>query len=73
MHSLTGFMRTSWTRGEPGRPTPPSLSVFMQRMWLTALTCTLLGSSYDVSWHFERVRDDLAGCAHPEHRQGGSD
>ena len=37
MHRLSGFMRTYWTRGEAGRPTPRSLAVFMQRMWLAAL------------------------------------
>jgi hypothetical protein len=62
MHRLTGFMRTYWTRGEPGRPTPLSLSVFMQRMWLAALTFTLLGSSWDVSWPFKWLRDDLASA-----------
>jgi len=62
MHRLSGFMRTYWTRGEPGRPTPKSLAVFMQRMWLAALTCKLLGSSWDVSWHFKWLRDDLAAA-----------
>src|SRR6478752_8954638 len=61
MHRLSGFMRTYWTRGEPGRATPRSLTVFMQRMWLAALTFKLLGSSWDVSWHFKWLRDDLAG------------
>jgi hypothetical protein len=62
MHRLAGFMRTYWTRGEPGRPTPPSLVVFMLRMWLVALGCKLLGSSWDVSWHFKWLRDDLAAA-----------
>lgn len=60
MQRLAGFMRTYWTRGEPGRETPRSLSAFMQRMWLLALTFKLLGSSWDVSWHFKWLRDDLA-------------
>ena len=62
MHRLSGFMRTYWTRGEPGRETPRSLAVFMQRMWLLALFFKLLGSSWDVSWHFKWLRDDLAAA-----------
>src|SRR4029079_31129 len=62
MHRLSGFMRTYWTRGEPGRATPQSLVVFMHRMWLAALAFTLLGSSWDVSWHFKWLRDDLAAA-----------
>ena len=62
MHRLSGFMRTYWTRGEPGRETPRSLAVFMQRMWLLALAFKLLGSSWDVSWHFKWLRDDLAAA-----------
>ena len=60
MQRLSGFMRTYWSRGEPGRETPRSLAVFMQRMWLAALAFKLLGSSWDVSWHFKWLRDDLA-------------
>ncbi len=60
MQRLAGFLRTYWTRGKPGRATPRSLTVFMQRMWLLALLCKLLGSSWDVSWHFKWLRDDLA-------------
>src|SRR6476659_67730 len=62
MQRLSGFMRTYWSRGEPGRETPRSLAVFMQRMWLAALTFKLLGSSWDVSWHFKWLRDDLAAA-----------
>ena len=60
MQRLTGFWRTYWTRGVPGRETPRSLAVFMQRMWLLALLFKLLGSSWDVSWHMKWLRDDLA-------------
>ncbi len=62
MYRLAGFMRTYWNRGEPGRATPRSLAVFMQRMWLAAFTFKLLGSSWDVSWHFKWLRDDLAAA-----------
>jgi len=60
MQRLAGFMRTYWTRGEPGRETPRSLAAFMQRMWILALAFKLLGSSWDVSWHFKWLRDDFA-------------
>jgi hypothetical protein len=30
------------------------------RMWLVALLCKMLGSSWDMSWHFRWQRDDLA-------------
>ena len=30
------------------------------RLWLAALALKLLGSSWDVSWHFRWLRDDLA-------------
>lgn len=60
MQRLAGFMRTYWTRGTPGRPTPRSLAVFMQRMWIAALAFKLIGSSWDVSWHFKWLRDDFA-------------
>lgn len=60
MHRLAGFMRTYWTRGVPGRSTPRSVQVLMLRWWLVALTFKLLGSSWDVSWHFKWLRDDLA-------------
>ncbi|MFC7481333.1 hypothetical protein ACFQX7_16650 [Luedemannella flava] len=29
-------------------------------IWLVALLCKALGSSWDVSWHFKWLRDDLA-------------
>ena len=60
MQRLSGFMRTYWSRGPAGRETPRSLAVFMQRMWLVALSFKLLGSSWDVSWHFKWLRDDFA-------------
>jgi hypothetical protein len=60
MQRLAGFLRTYWTRGEPGRPTPRSLAVLMQRWWLVALAFKLLGSSWDVAWHFKWLRDDFA-------------
>ncbi|AZI57084.1 hypothetical protein EH165_01790 [Nakamurella antarctica] len=60
MQRLGAFLRTYWTRGLPGRPTPKSVDKLMLRWWLVALACKLLGSSWDVSWHFKWLRDDLA-------------
>lgn len=60
MKRLAGFMRTYWTRGEPGRPTPRSANVLMLRWWLVAFACKLLGSSWDVTWHFKWLRDNFA-------------
>lgn len=60
MTRLAGFLRTYWTRGTPGRPTPQSATVLMLRWWLVAFAFKLLGSSWDVSWHFKWLRDDFA-------------
>ncbi|MEO5833136.1 MAG: hypothetical protein ABJA16_02335 [Nakamurella sp.] len=60
MHRLGAFLRTYWTRGVPGRPTPRSAQVLMLRWWVVALAFKLIGSSWDVSWHFKWLRDDLA-------------
>ncbi|MEV0200944.1 hypothetical protein [Nonomuraea sp. NPDC050691] len=49
-----------WTRGPAGRETPPDLFRVLYYGWLVALTLKLLGSAWDVSWHFKWLRDDLA-------------
>jgi hypothetical protein len=49
-----------WTRGEPGRLTPPDLMRVLYLGWLAAFVLKVLGSSWDVSWHFRWLRDDLA-------------
>lgn len=49
-----------WTRGEPGRQTPPDLFRVLYLGWLTAFLLKVLGASWDVSWHFKWLRDDLA-------------
>ncbi|WP_246266879.1 hypothetical protein [Nonomuraea typhae] len=49
-----------WTRGQAGRETPPDLFRVLYYGWLLALTLKLLGSAWDVSWHFKWLRDDLA-------------
>ena len=60
MQHLGAFMRTYWTRGVPGRPTPRSVQVLLYRWWIAAFIFKIIGSSWDVSWHFKWLRDDLA-------------
>ncbi|MGH3450283.1 MAG: hypothetical protein ACRDQW_06050 [Haloechinothrix sp.] len=54
------FFRRHWKRGAPGRPTPDWVLRFTFRTWLIALLLKLVGSSWDMSWHFKWLRDDLA-------------
>ncbi len=49
-----------WTRGEAGRETPHDLFRVLYFGWLAAFTLKVLGSAWDVSWHFKWLRDDLA-------------
>ncbi|GAA2411892.1 hypothetical protein GCM10010404_82230 [Nonomuraea africana] len=49
-----------WTRGQAGRETPPELFKVLYYGWLLAFALKVLGSSWDVSWHFKWLRDDLA-------------
>ncbi|MGW5260821.1 hypothetical protein ACWEQG_07605 [Microbispora sp. NPDC004025] len=49
-----------WTRGEAGRRTPEDLFRVLYLGWLAAFVLKVLGSSWDVSWHFKWLRDDLA-------------
>ena len=49
-----------WTRGEPGRATPPAVTVALYTSWLVALTFKTLGASWDVAWHFKWIRDTTA-------------
>src|SRR3954454_5939634 len=49
-----------WTRGEAGRETPADLMRVLYAGWLAAFVLKVLGSSWDVSWHFKWLRDDLA-------------
>lgn len=49
-----------WTRGQAGRETPPDLFRVLYYGWLVAFAFKLLGSAWDVSWHFKWLRDDLA-------------
>ncbi|MDP9866523.1 MULTISPECIES: hypothetical protein [Streptosporangium] len=49
-----------WTRGKAGRQTPEELFRLLYLGWLVAFSFKVLGASWDVSWHFKWLRDDLA-------------
>ncbi|MGY1780863.1 hypothetical protein [Geodermatophilus sp. SYSU D01036] len=48
------------TPGRPGRPTGETELRWIYTAWLGAFLLKMLGSSWDVSWHFKWLRDDLA-------------
>jgi hypothetical protein len=48
------------TPGRPGRPTTQTELGWIYTAWLGAFLLKMLGSSWDVSWHFRWLRDDLA-------------
>jgi hypothetical protein len=48
------------TPGEPGRPVSQTELRWIYTGWLVAFLLKMLGSSWDVSWHFKWLRDDLA-------------
>lgn len=48
------------TPGRPGRPMPQTELRWIYTAWLGAFLLKMLGSSWDVSWHFRWLRDDLA-------------
>jgi hypothetical protein len=48
------------TPGRPGRPTTGTELRWIYTAWLGAFLLKMLGSSWDVSWHFRWLRDDLA-------------
>ncbi|WP_245690792.1 hypothetical protein [Sinosporangium album] len=60
LKSAAAWALPYWTRGEPGRETPSDLFRVLYLGWAVALTLKVLGSSWDVSWHFKWLRDDLA-------------
>ena len=53
-------MRQYWVPGRPGRPTSQVELRWIYSAWLLAFVGKVLGSSWDVSWHFKWLRDDLA-------------
>ncbi|SDY80643.1 hypothetical protein SAMN05661080_04665 [Modestobacter sp. DSM 44400] len=52
--------QTYLTPGRPGRPTTQTELRWIYTAWLGAFALKMLGSSWDVSWHFRWLRDDLA-------------
>jgi hypothetical protein len=48
------------TPGRPGRVTSGQELRWVYTAWLGAFALKMLGSSWDVSWHFRWLRDDLA-------------
>ncbi len=48
------------TRGTCPRPAPAELIRTLYGFWCAALALKVLGSGWDVAWHFRWLRDDLA-------------
>ncbi|WP_299960407.1 hypothetical protein [uncultured Modestobacter sp.] len=57
---LRWLWQAHMTPGRPGRPTGPDELRWIYTAWLVAFGLKMLGSSWDVSWHFKWLRDDLA-------------
>ena len=64
VRSPVATLRWLWpaymTPGRPGRPTTQQELRWIYTAWLGAFLLKMLGSSWDVSWHFKWLRDDLA-------------
>jgi hypothetical protein len=59
--ALVRWFRAAYvTPGRPGRPTTQTELTWIYSAWLGAFLLKMLGSSWDVSWHFRWLRDDLA-------------
>jgi len=58
--SARWLWRAYMTPGRPGRPTDQTELRWIYTAWLGAFLLKMLGSSWDVSWHFRWLRDDLA-------------
>lgn len=52
--------RPYFTQGVPPRATPISALRVIYGLWFAAFTLKLIGSSWDMAWHFRYLRDDLA-------------
>lgn len=54
---------TDWARIAVSGPTEdqrPAATLLVFRLWLLAFALKMLGSTWDMSWHFKWLRDDLA-------------
>ena len=64
LRSPVALLRWLWqaymTPGAPGRATSQPELRWIYTAWLVAFGLKMLGSSWDVSWHFRWLRDDLA-------------
>jgi hypothetical protein len=61
VYSLARSQWDEWiTPGQAPRQLPNDVLVRVYRLWLLGLLLKMLGSSWDVSWHFRWLRDDLA-------------
>jgi hypothetical protein len=59
--ALVRWFRDAYSApGLPGRPTTGQELRWVYTAWLGAFLLKMLGSSWDVSWHFRWLRDDLA-------------
>jgi hypothetical protein len=58
--SVKWFWPAYMTPGRPGRATDQTELNWIYLAWLGAFLLKMLGSSWDVSWHFRWLRDDLA-------------
>lgn len=58
--SVAWFRPAYMTPGRPGRATDQTELNWIYLAWLAAFLLKTLGSSWDVSWHFRWLRDDLA-------------
>jgi hypothetical protein len=54
------FFRLHWSRGAAGRPAEDWVVLLAYRAWIVAFAFKVIGSSWDISWHFKWLRDDLA-------------
>jgi hypothetical protein len=54
------FWLAYMTPGRPGRQTTQTELTWIYLAWLGAFLLKMLGSTWDVSWHFRWLRDDLA-------------
>jgi hypothetical protein len=60
LDAVRWFWPAYMTPGRPGRRTDQVELRWMYSAWLGAFLLKMLGSTWDVSWHFRWLRDDLA-------------